>query len=159
MTGISKETDDAHWTLDRLERLLDRHGADAALWPAAERAGALWLIETDPVARTLVVAADHLDRVMAADREPVAVPDGLRSRILAAAPGPSRQQPRRWAALLATFWPFESGWQPASALVAAGVVGFALGLSGISTAGSEISFDSAVDSLVLGPTVVEDALL
>ena len=159
MTGNSLGPDGARCTLERLEHLLDRYGADPTLWPTGDRPGAQGLIETDPVARALFDATAHLDRVMAADREPAAVPDGLRSRILAAAPGPIRQRPGRWRTSLSALWPFDAGWQPASALVAAGVIGFALGLSGISAGGSEVSFDSAVDSLVLGPTVVEDTLL
>ena len=147
------------WTLDRLEDLLDRCGADPALWPAADRPRALGLIEADPAARALVDQAARLDRMLAGDVEPVAVPEGLRSRILAAAPGPVRARQGRWRRTLAGLWPFEAGWQPAGAMVAAAMLGLVLGLSGITAGDTTVDFDSAVDSLVFGPTVLEDSLL
>ena len=147
------------WTLDRLEDLLDRCGADPAHWPVADRPHAQGLIEADPAARALVDQAARLDRMLAEDVEPVTVPGGLRSRILAAAPGPVPARQGRWRRVLGDLWPFEAGWQPASAMVAAAVLGLVLGLSGISTGVSPVDFDSAVDSLVFGPTVLEDSLL
>ena len=159
MTRDANAAQGGAWTLDRLERLLDRYGADPAAWPASERSGALRLVEADPVARGLMEETARLDVVLAADIAPVAVPDGLRSRILAAAPAPGRQRPGRWFGLIATLWPFEAGWQPAMALAASGAIGFVLGLSGISAESTGVSFDSAVDSLVLGPVVIGESLL
>ena len=159
MTKRDSPGDGVSWTLDHLEDLLDRHGAAPQDWPAAERAGALALIEADPAARALVDAEARLGRLMAAYVDPVAVPDGLRSRILAAAPAANRPRQPRWRSLLGGLWPFEAGWQPASALAAAAALGLFLGLSGVGAGDAGISFDSAVDSLVLGPTVMEESLL
>ena len=166
MTEREHATDGGPWTLDRLERLLDQYGAMPAHWPVADRDPARDLIGRDPAARAMADAAAQLDRLLTADQEatahePMALPEGLRSRILAAAPTPPSKRRRtfRWAGLLSTVWPFEAAWQPASALVAAGVLGFVLGLSGINAVGTDVSFDSAVDTLVFGPTVTEDALL
>lgn len=159
MTRHSSGPGNDAWTLDRLEQLLDRCGADPALWPIVDRPHALGLIEADPAARALADQAARLDRMLADDVEPVAIPDGLRSRILAAAPGPVQAGQGRWRRILADLWPFEAGWQPAGAMVAAAMLGLVLGLSGITAGDTAVDFDSAVDSLVFGPTVLEDSLL
>jgi hypothetical protein len=141
--------------LERFARVLDAYGADAGRWPEAERAAALRLVARSAEARALRDHAAELDALL--ERAPLAEPSpGLRATVLAdvlatvltsASPAPWRQ----WAALL---WPFGPSWQPASALLLAGLLGFAVGAAMPPTAGAALdAATSEIDGLVLGTTM------
>jgi hypothetical protein len=126
--------------LERLQDVLDAHGADIARWPKAEAAKLARLTETVPAARALFNEARALDRALAA--APAARPDRLArltGRIAAQAaanPAPSLSPPRpavvrhsaplrHWPAVAAMaaslllgvyagFNDWSAGWVPAS---------------------------------------------
>lgn len=68
--------------IDEFEDLLDRHGDNLAIWPAAEREAASALLKVSDEARELLEDARSL-RAMFGGQEAVAAPAALASRILA----------------------------------------------------------------------------
>jgi hypothetical protein len=109
-----------HIDLERLGTLLDAYGADRARWPAAERAGAWALIEANTQARTLYEDARALDDLL--NRASTVEPSlELKAEILAAASRPRES----WIRAL---WPFGAPWKPASALLAAVLLGIIAGV-------------------------------
>jgi hypothetical protein len=72
---------------DRMQQWIDAYGADPTRWPAAARG------PTDPPLGAVDEAlreARRLEQALDAAFEPVALPLGLRARILASAPQPRR---------------------------------------------------------------------
>jgi len=78
----------------RLSAILEAYGADPARWPAAERAAASALADSEPSLATERSAAAVLDRLLA--KAPAGmVDDTLRARVLETAPAPKmRALPR-----------------------------------------------------------------
>lgn len=128
-------------TADRATAILDAYGADPARWPEGEREGVLALIGARPDLARRQLDEATLDQMMGKGVEP-GVPrvatSALMARILAAAEregAPSRRsgaaQPNRqgWrhGNWLNALWPFGPPWQPASALVAAALLGIIAG--------------------------------
>ena len=99
------------------ETLLDRHGSEAADWPAESRAQALELLESSTDARQLHAEARLLDETLD-ELLPVAnLPLGLGTRIVANAP--HRDPWLQWLAVRL--------WRPAALACLPLAVGFAVG--------------------------------
>jgi len=115
-------------TPERALAILEAYGAEPARWPEADRDGMRARLALSPglAARRAEEAA--LDRLLAMAPMPAPAP-ALKARILAAAgEGEVRRgEAGRPFAWLAALWPFGPPWQPASALVAAAVLGLIVG--------------------------------
>ncbi len=87
-----------------------------------------------------------LERLLRTQR--IAVPAGLRARILAAAPE------QGWRGLVAALWPFGPVWRPAAGLVAIACLGIFIGLSDALSLPNDVTVNGAlsedVQSLVTG---------
>lgn len=123
-----KSTDDESTVMDleRFEVLLDAYGAEPDRWPDDERAPAAALLERSEAARALLEGAAELDALLGEvpDEAPSAQ---LRRQVLAAAPAPPQSWLERLDRLTERLWPFTPRWQPASALVAAAILGLVAG--------------------------------
>lgn len=128
-------------TADRANAILDAYGADPARWPEGERDGVVALIGARPDLARRQLDEAMLDRMMGdavASGAPRVGTSALMARILAAAEregAPSRRsraapldrQGWRHGSWLNALWPFGPPWQPASALVAAALLGIIAG--------------------------------
>jgi hypothetical protein len=87
-----------------------------------------------------------LERLVRTQR--IAVPAGLRARILAAAPE------QGWRGIVAALWPFGPVWRPAAGLAAMACLGIFIGLSDAVSLPTDVTVNGAlsedVQSLVLG---------
>ena len=120
-------------TLDELQTLLDSHGADPALWPAALRVAALGLIDSDPAARTAHEAASALDAALAHYVKVDTVDETAAARVLIRLAGPLPRQDRawwRWPAVLLD-WEFAPAWPRVAALACCAAIGFVVGITGL----------------------------
>jgi len=141
--------------LDRLQHLLDAHGADPRRWPAAERADAEALIARDPQAARLADAARRLDQALdsfAVEPAGMALQEAIlrRARTLDA--------PRRlsWRDMLGEFLPVRPLWPNLAGLAAAAVLGIGIGLVDLGTAASDEGEAQTVAAL-FGPATLDDA--
>lgn len=66
------------FSIAELEAALDRLGADVETWPPELRAAALELVANSQDARTVLEAAQQVDRALSA---PIKAPSGLADRI------------------------------------------------------------------------------
>ena len=131
--------------LARLKEILNAYGADPRRWPAGESAAAEALIAESMDAATLRDDAAALDMLMDLSTAPAPSPE-LMARVLAA------REPSGWLSVL---WPFGPVWQPATAMVAAAVLGVAIGVAAPDIVIPDFG-DSAiaeVESLALGPAL------
>lgn len=111
-------------TIDRLRTILSAYGANPKRWPAAERAAAEALLSRSPEARGALEEARALDATL--DRATLPIPrfDPIAlAAAISATPQARRQSARRRGGWL--------GWTPLAGLVAAGVAGLVIGLSGL----------------------------
>lgn len=130
-------------SLEALEEILERFGADRTRWPAPVRRDFAALIASDPEARRRLREAEALDRLLDLAPPPAVDTGALADRILAAAvaEAPAAAFPAAGRAL----WPVRRGgseapWPAAALLAASLVLGAFVGLSG--------TFDSAMAPLV-----------
>ena len=114
-------------SLARFEALVEAYGSRSAAWPEAEREAAEALVSRSAEAQQRLAEAARLDELL--DRAPRArAPSAaLRQRVIDAAPRPRRSWLGRLDSWTAELWPFGPRWQPAAALVAAGLFGLATG--------------------------------
>lgn len=80
------------FSIAELEAALDRLGADVETWPPELRAAALELVANSQDARTVLEAAQQVDRTLSA---PIKAPRGLADRIVDLAMKQSPPKPRR----------------------------------------------------------------
>ncbi len=136
----------------RFRKLVAAYGGDPSRWPADERDAALRFVRTSARARALVDDASRLDAVLA--RAPAAPADAaLRDAVLDI---PGRVRPvmrqatdrrRHWGRI----------WAPAAALAAAGLFGFAVGMTNVlPTAGPDEATDIA--ALVYGIDDIDEVM-
>jgi len=112
-------------TIERLRTILSAYGANPARWPASERAKAEALIARSAEARDALVEARALDATLDRAITPVPYIDPV---ALAAAASASPQEKRKGGAARRLWW---LEWSPLAGLVAAGIVGLVIGLSGL----------------------------
>ncbi len=115
---MTRET--AGQELERLDALLDRHGAAEKRWPEAERVWAADLMAREPAARRLVDEARFAEEALSA--LPVPQPGAaLIGDILAASPAATGGRAARP-------WPFRTLWKPITGLAFALMLGLATGV-------------------------------
>lgn len=117
--------------LEHFTDLLDIHGADLALWPAAERAAADRLLAASPLAREQQRKAAAFDRLLLNGNLPEIEPsDALRQRILAQI-GPHAATAPNWRAqiveALALLFPSGRAMPQFAALALALAIGISAG--------------------------------
>lgn len=112
-------------TIERLRTILSAYGANPARWPSAERAKAEALIARSPEARAALAEARVLDDTLDRAITPVPYLDPV---ALAAAASAGPQERRKGGAARRLWW---LEWSPLAGLVAAGIVGLVIGLSGL----------------------------
>ncbi len=114
--------------LERFAVLVEAYGASPDSWPEDEREGALRLLEQSSEAVRMHQDAKALDLWL--DEAPCVEPSAaLRARLLDAAPKSAVSWSERWSRAVERLWPFGPTWQPATALVAAAVLGLTFGLA------------------------------
>src|SRR3569623_3024308 len=99
-------------TLDDLQTLRDRHGADPAQWPAALRVAARSRIAADDTARAAHAAALQFDTALARYAKVAPDDETAAARVLTklAAPLPRQDRARwRWPVVLLD-WEFAPAW-------------------------------------------------
>ncbi len=130
---------------DRFEALLEAKGADLATWPEAERRAAERLLAESPEARAALTQAQALDELLGETLTPTPAGEDLREAILAI----PVEHPRQ-AAARPTFG-FRAIWQTGLGLaLAAGVAGFALGITGLVEGPGSVPAEADIASLVYG---------
>jgi len=113
--------------LDRLAVLVDAYGGRSENWPEEERQGACCLLERSAEANRLRDAALELDRWL--DGAPMVEPSAVLVRRIMDTVS-DRTTWLDWVSRLAQMvWPFGPTWQPATALVVAGVLGVTFGVA------------------------------
>ena len=133
---------------DRFEALLEAKGADLATWPEAERRAAERLLAESPEARAALTRAQALDELLGETLTPTPAGEDLREAILAI----PVEHPRQ-AAARPTFG-FRAIWQTGLGLaLAAGVAGFALGITGLVEGPGSVPAEADIASLVYGFSV------
>lgn len=129
-------------SFERLERLLEAYGANAARWPASERERALELLEATPRLRGLRRQEAALDALLDHAVLPQASGEFV-ADVLAAA------GTRGWRQWAASIWPFGPLWKPALGLTTAAVLGAALGFA-ITTPAEIVEISHEIEGLILG---------
>ena len=133
---------------DRFEALLEAKGDDLATWPEAERRAAERLLAESPEARAALTQAQALDELLGETLTPTPAGEDLREAILAI----PVEHPRQ-AAARPTFG-FRAIWQTGLGLaLAAGVAGFALGITGLVEGPGSVPAEADIASLVYGFSV------
>ena len=129
-------------TPERLRRLLDAYGADAARWPPEERDRALALLQSSPALQGLRREAQELDGLL--DQAALPEVDGeLLVDLLATAGTPT------WSRWVGSIWPFGPVWKPALGLTMAAVMGAVLGLV-ITPSAETAQITQEIEGLILG---------
>ncbi len=133
---------------ERFEELLEAKGADLATWHEAERSAAERLLAESPEARAALAQARALDELLGATVAPTPAGQDLRQAILALPVRHPRQAERRPAL------GFRAIWQTGLGLaLAAGVAGFALGITGLVEGPGSAPAEADIASLVYGFSV------
>lgn len=116
-----------------LQTFLDRHGADAARWPAHERAAVERLIASDADALAVFEEARRLDAALARHGKAVQPDADALVRISARLAGPlPRQKKPFWRLPVVLLdWQFAPAWPRMAALACCAVVGFTVGITGL----------------------------
>ena len=113
-------------TPDRFEELLEAKGSDLATWPEDERRAAERLLADSAEARAALAQARRLDDLLAGALAPEAAGPELRDAILALPVAHPREAARRPG------FGFRAVWQAGLGMaLAAGLAGFALGITGL----------------------------
>ena len=134
----------------RFRTLVTAYGGDPSRWPMNERQDALRFLKASARARALIDEAEQLDKVLAglvvAPAEPA-----LRETILDV---PNRARPVVSGAARTRH---RRAWAPAATLAAAGVLGFAIGMTNIlPTTNADNSAD--LSALVYGPDTIDEVM-
>ena len=124
-------------SVERLQDLADRHGAELSHWPRADASAARILLATSPEARAILARASRLDSLLSIARSH-SVTVNLRERLLAAAPAGG------WRELLTSLWPFGPVWRPAAALFGLALAGVFLGSTDAATLATPASVNAAL---------------
>ena len=111
---------------DRFEELLEAKGADLATWPEAERRAARRLLAESAEARTALARARALDDLLGGALAPTPAGQTLRDAILALPAAHPREARGRPGFGFRAFWQAGLGMA-----LAAGLAGFALGITGL----------------------------
>jgi hypothetical protein len=109
-------------SVELIQDLADRHGAELSHWPLAEACAARLFLASSSEARAVLARAARLDRVLSTARSH-SMTVNLRERLLAAAPVGG------WRELLVSLWPFGPVWRPVAALLGLALIGVFLGSS------------------------------
>ena len=129
-------------TPERLRRLLDAYGANAARWPSGERDRALALLQSSSAFEGLRREARELDELL--DQAALPEVDGeLLADLLATAGA------QTWGQWVGSLWPFGPVWKPALGLTMAAVMGAVLGLV-ISPSAEIAQITQEIEGLILG---------
>ena len=136
---------------DRFEQLLEAKGADLAAWPERERRAAERLLAESAEARTALDQARALDGLLSATLAPVPAGQDLRDAILALPLDHPRGADPRGAARRPDLG-FRAFWQAGLGMtLAAGLAGFALGITGLVERPGSSFEEAEITSLVYGP--------
>ena len=111
---------------DRFEELLEAKGADLATWPEGERRAAERLLADSAEARDALARARALDDLLGEAFAPEPAGQALRDAILALPVAHPREVARRPGLGFRAFWQAGLGMA-----LAAGLAGFALGITGL----------------------------
>ena len=137
-------------TPDRFEELLEAKGADLAAWPEAERRAAERLLADSAEARAALAQARSLDDLLAGALAPEAAGPDLRDAILALPVAHPREAARRPG------FGFRAVWQAGLGMaLAAGLAGFALGITGLVERPGPPPQEADIAGLVYGISVQE----
>jgi anti-sigma-K factor RskA len=119
--------------IEVLQTFLDRHGADAARWPAHERAAVERLIASDAEARELFEEARRLDAALTRHGKAVQPDTDALARLSARLAGPlPRQKKPFWRLPVVLLdWQFAPAWPRMAALACCAIIGFTVGMTGI----------------------------
>jgi hypothetical protein len=120
---------------EQLRIFLDSHGADPALWPAAQRASVERLIAQDAAACGLFHEAQQLDQLLARLSGVSENDENAATRVmirLATLP-PQKRPFWRWPSVLLD-WQFSPAWPRMAALAGCAVIGFMVGFAGLDQA-------------------------
>jgi hypothetical protein len=143
-------------TPKRVREIIAAYGADAARWPAAERAAALAIVRDDAELSALLRDAGWLDAALDSFALPLPVVNAadLAGRIMASASQvPARRRPDEASV---PFWRW-FGWPKLAGLAMAGVIGFTIGWTGLD---AQLGEWMAPGSTISGPVLdAPDALL
>ena len=112
--------------LDRFEELLEAKGADLATWPERDRRAAEALLAASAEARAALAQARALDDLLTAALAPAAAGEALREAIFDQPVAHPREAARRFDFGFRAFWQAGLGMT-----LAAGLAGFALGITGL----------------------------
>lgn len=120
-------------TNEQFQTFLDRHGAEPANWPAAERSVAEQLVARDAAAHALLRGAQRLDAALAHYAQNAATDDAAVGRVLTrlARPLPRQKVPFWRLPAVLLDWQFSPAWPRMAALGACAVVGFFVGITGV----------------------------
>jgi len=143
-------------TPKRVREIVAAYGADAARWPAAERAAALAIVRDDPELSALLQEARRLDAMLDEFAPPLPKVNAgdLAGRIMGSAPQ-TRVRRRRGEASV-PFWRW-FGWPKLAGLAMAGLIGFTVGWTGLD---AQLGSWMAPDSAISGPAIdAPDAIL
>ncbi|MDJ0943168.1 MAG: hypothetical protein QNJ30_06880 [Kiloniellales bacterium] len=133
---------------DRFEDLLEAKGSDLANWPERDRVAAESLLAASPEARAALARARALDDLLGAALAPEPAGQDLRKAILALPVGHPRQAAAR------PVFGFRAFWQTGLGLaLAAGVAGFALGITGLVEGPGSPLEETDIAALVYGMSV------
>lgn len=119
--------------IELLQTFLDRHGADAARWPAHERAAVEQMIANDAEARELLEEARHIDLALTRYADAGEPDAAALARLSARINGPLPPQKRPFWRLPTVLldWQFAPAWPRMAALACCAAVGFAIGITGL----------------------------
>ncbi len=135
---------------DRFEELLEAKGADLATWPEAERRAAEGLLADSAEARAALAQARSLDDLLAGALAPEPAGPELRDAILALPLAHPRRATGGPALGFRTFWQAGLGMA-----LAAGLAGFALGITGLVERPGPPTEEADIAGLVYGLSVRE----
>ena len=132
-------------TPDRFEELLETKGADLATWPKDERRAAERLLADSAEARAALAQARRLDDLLAGALAPEAAGPELRDAILALPVAHPREAARRPGFGFGAFWRAGLGMA-----LAAGLAGFALGITGLVEGPKPAAAEADIVGLIYG---------
>ncbi len=133
---------------ERFEELLEAKGADLATWPERERRAAEALLAASAEARAALARARALDDLLAASLAPAPAGEALRESILAQPVAHPREAARRFDFGFRAFWQAGLGMT-----LAAGLAGFALGITGLVESPETAAEEADIAGLIYGFSV------
>jgi hypothetical protein len=144
-------------THEQFQLFLDRHGADPARWPDAERAAVKRLIARDTLAHAAFEAARRLDDALARRLRTAQGDDASAARIMArlSTPLPRQKVPFWRLPGILLDWQFAPAWPRVAALACCAAIGFGIGLAGLDRPFDRLDAPFSVASRDLGSIVFE----